>query len=325
MLGIIRELRRWERGGGQSAAPCPSPPQKPQVRRGGFRRLALSRHGPHYAELLPRRRGTGIAGAVHRGEPRHSPQPCTGWNSVQAKPCDWDRFGLPGWPARGTHFAVRPRLRSKHQRGLCPPCCIMTASGDSEAHWNAVRSRGKAEMDRDDAERIVTELFTSCYSATVRYAAHRCGSLDLAEDLVQEAFGALYARLRAGGRIQKPRAWVMKTVHNKICRYWRETHRQPEQAIPRLELEALPLATESFGAYTDSARPYLEGFLARLAPREREVILLRAQGLKYREIASQLGISSNSVGTLLLRGMRKMRAARAESILSSVRKGAPSA
>lgn len=179
-------------------------------------------------------------------------------------------------------------------------------------------------MDREDAERIVTELFTSSYSAMVRYAAYRCGSLDLAEDLVQDSLGALYARLRDGHPVRKPRAWVMGTVHNKICKTWRKAQRQPEQAISRLDLEKLPLPPDMPGGRNDSARPYLEGFLSLLSPREREVILLRAQGLRYREIASRLGISSNSVGTLLLRAMRKMRAAREESILRSVRDPAPS-
>lgn len=186
------------------------------------------------------------------------------------------------------------------------------------------RGFGRAEMDREDAERIVTELFTSSYSATVRYATHRCGSFDLAEDLVQEAFGALYVRLREGDRIREPLAWVMKTVHNKICRTWRKTQKQPEQSMPQAELEALPFPADALGGHQDSSRPHLEGFLSRLSPREREVILLRAQGLRYREIASQLGISRNSVGTLLLRAMRKMRAARAESILTSAGERVPS-
>ncbi|MDE0105018.1 MAG: RNA polymerase sigma factor [Bryobacterales bacterium] len=179
----------------------------------------------------------------------------------------------------------------------------------------------RAEMYRDDAERVINELFTSAYSATVRYAACRCGSLDLAEDLVQEAFGALYARLREGAVIQKPRAWVMKAVQNQICKAWRKAKTRPERAVPRHELEAFALPSDSLGGFVDPDRPHLEGFLPGLSPREREVILLRAQGLKYREIASRLGISSNSVGTLLLRAARKMRAARAETILRSV--GAP--
>ena len=94
--------------------------------------------------------------------------------------------------------------------------------------------------------------------------------------------------------------------------------------MPRLELEEFALSSDSFGGFVDPDRPYLEGFLSRLAPREREVILLRAQGLKYREIAAQLGISSNSVGKLLFRAVRKMRAAREESILRSVREPVPS-
>ena len=179
-------------------------------------------------------------------------------------------------------------------------------------------------MDRDDAERIINELFTSSYAATVRYAAYRCGSLELAEDLVQEAFGALYARLREGIVIKEPRAWVMKTVQNQICKAWKKNQSRLEQAMPRLELEEFALSSDSFGGFVDPDRPYLEGFLSRLAPREREVILLRAQGLKYREIAAQLGISSNSVGRLLFRAVRKMRAAREESILRSAREPVPS-
>ncbi len=258
------------------------------------------------------------------------------WNNVSTKRSCSDM--MPIHAVRllsGTNSACRAghleaqnsrigRDRTRDMNKPRPLFCIMTTNGDVKTIWNAVRNCGKAEMDRDDAERIATELFTSCYSATVRYAAHRCGSLDLAEDIAQEAFGALYARLREGARIREPRAWLMRTVHNQICRYWRKADRQPEQAIPRIELESLPLATDSFGGSTDATHEHLEAFLARLTPREREVILLRQQGLRYREIASQLGISSNSVGTLLLRAMRKMRAARAESILRSVRESAPS-
>ena len=91
-------------------------------------------------------------------------------------------------------------------------------------------------MDRDDAERIINELFTSSYSATVRYAAYRCGSLDLAEDLVQEAFGALYVRLREGIVIKEPRAWVMKD--------------SPESDLQGLEEESTPTGASRATART---------------------------------------------------------------------------
>jgi DNA-directed RNA polymerase specialized sigma24 family protein len=46
--------------------------------------------------------------------------------------------------------------------------------------------------------------------------------------------------------------------------------------------------------------------LSQLSPREQEVMLLRMESLKYREIASELGISINSVATLLARALRKL-------------------
>lgn len=47
--------------------------------------------------------------------------------------------------------------------------------------------------------------------------------------------------------------------------------------------------------------------LSVLTPREEEVLLLRLEALKYREIADQLGISVNSVNTLLARALRKLQ------------------
>ena len=275
--------------------------------------------GPTGGRIPPR----GLPLRAHQAMTLRAPEPRHG--AVARDPLPM-RIQIAGLACSGQILRIRYD-RSPGARTSCPSAFLMYNEHRKRrprSLGTPFRCFGRAEMDRDDAERIVTELFTSSYSSTVRYAAHRCGSLDLAEDLVQEAFGALYARLREGARIQNPRAWVMKTVHNKICKTWSKTQRQPERAMSRLELEALPAPADDFGDISDSARPHLEGFLSRLAPREREVILLRAQGLRYREIANQLGISSNSVGTLLLRAMRKMRAARAESILRSVREPAPS-
>ena len=49
--------------------------------------------------------------------------------------------------------------------------------------------------------------------------------------------------------------------------------------------------------------------LSVLTPREEEVLLLRLDAMKYREIADQLGISMNSVNTLLARALRKLQEA----------------
>jgi len=56
----------------------------------------------------------------------------------------------------------------------------------------------------------------------------------------------------------------------------------------------------------------IRSLLSVLSPREEEVLLLRLEALKYREIAEQLGISMNSVNTLLARALRKLEEATAQ-------------
>ena len=49
--------------------------------------------------------------------------------------------------------------------------------------------------------------------------------------------------------------------------------------------------------------------LGGLSPRELECLRLRQDGLNYKEIAKVLGIDSGTVGALLARGLKKIRAA----------------
>ena len=67
-------------------------------------------------------------------------------------------------------------------------------------------------------------------------------------------------------------------------------------------LRDLKSVEESYG--TD-----VRNLLSVLSPREEEVLLLRLEALKYREIAEQLGIGINSVNTLLARALRKLQEA----------------
>ena len=44
----------------------------------------------------------------------------------------------------------------------------------------------------------------------------------------------------------------------------------------------------------------------KLPPQQRECMLLRSAGLRYREIAELLGINRNSVGSLVQRAMTRL-------------------
>ncbi len=163
----------------------------------------------------------------------------------------------------------------------------------------------------DDRKRAVinasiAELFSEWYGPLLRYAFRASGSVTMAEDVVQEAFVDLYRALLDGKTVDNPRGWTLCAVRRSIVdhRRWQERHGgtllplEAAGCVPAKPAAPLPPGWEE-------AR--LTPLLELLSRREEEVLLLRASGLKYRQIALQLKISMNSVKTLLTRAMRKMR------------------
>jgi RNA polymerase sigma-70 factor (ECF subfamily) len=168
-------------------------------------------------------------------------------------------------------------------------------------------------MDRHDASKVVTDLFDSGYSSLVRYAFHSCGSVALAEEFTQEAFAALYRNLREGEVIQHPSAWLLKTVRNQLGKHWRR-QKQGEQLVPNADFDLLAAAAEPDAAL-ESEPLHLPEYFSLLSRREEEALVLRVEGLRYRQIAEQMGVTTNSVGTLILRAVRKIRTAREKRAL----------
>jgi RNA polymerase sigma-19 factor, ECF subfamily len=155
-------------------------------------------------------------------------------------------------------------------------------------------------VNESDATDLLTALYDRWYMALVRYALRTACNYELAEDLAQDTFMQLYQALRAGKSIEHPKAWticVLRRAMNRQMKY-RNLHEQ----LDELEIAGAPVA-EMFCS-TD-----VRNLLSVLSPREEEVLLLRLEALKYREIAEQLGISINSVNTLLARALRKLQEA----------------
>jgi len=155
-------------------------------------------------------------------------------------------------------------------------------------------------VNESDATDLVAELFDRWYMSLVRYAIRTTSSYELAEDLAQDAFMQLYQALRAGKHIEHPKAWT-------ICVLRRAMNRQLKDRNLHEQLDAMDLPGESAPEMSRLAE--IRSLLSVLSPREEEVLLLRLEALKYREIADQLGISMNSVNTLLARALRKLQLA----------------
>jgi RNA polymerase sigma factor (sigma-70 family) len=156
-------------------------------------------------------------------------------------------------------------------------------------------------MTQEEATELVSSLFDSWYAMLVRYAYHLTNHTALAQDAVQDSFMHLYRALELGREIHNPKAWMLCVVRREIGK------QQRNYGSREVSLDAHNLA----GPWTDQPDRSLEyddvvKILSQLSPREQEVILLRMESLKCREIADELGISINSVTTLLARALRRL-------------------
>lgn len=160
-------------------------------------------------------------------------------------------------------------------------------------------------MDEREARRLVETLFETWYPTLFRYAWRQSRNFAVAEDAVQEAFVELYRQLAQGRRIRHPKAWMLCVTRRQLQR---RRCGAPWEAGP----EPLEAADTARAVWENPERglawqEILELFPG-LTPREEEVLWLRLEAMKYREIGRQLGISANSVATLLARALRKLRA-----------------
>jgi hypothetical protein len=87
-------------------------------------------------------------------------------------------------------------------------------------------------MNQEDATRTVNHLFESWGPFLLRYAVRMTRSFEVADDLVQEVFLALYRDLREGKRIDDPKAWTLGAVPGRSKRSRRNSRNTTYTAWP---------------------------------------------------------------------------------------------
>jgi RNA polymerase sigma factor (sigma-70 family) len=161
-------------------------------------------------------------------------------------------------------------------------------------------------MDRQEALRQFDPFFETWYPHLLRYVCRFAPCRSAAEDVVQDVFLDLYKAWIAGQHIDFPKAWTMRVARRKCA----ELRGRPFN----LELAHEPMEIlENFGqnpstileSNIDMRR--LRGCLTVLTEREEQVLLLRLQAMKFREIAASLGITTSTVNTLLVRALERLQ------------------
>jgi RNA polymerase sigma-70 factor (sigma-E family) len=138
------------------------------------------------------------------------------------------------------------------------------------------------------------ETYRACYRRLTRVAHLILGSNEVAEEIVQDAFVALYPRFAS---VQSPEAYLRRTVVNG-CRAWiRRKQTGYRLARPEVAITArAPELDETWAA------------LDRLTPGQRTAVVLRYYGdLSLAEIAELTGTRVGTVKSQLHRALAQLK------------------
>jgi RNA polymerase sigma-70 factor (ECF subfamily) len=149
----------------------------------------------------------------------------------------------------------------------------------------------------------VVKLFDQLRGGLLRYILHFGLPLADGEEIVQETFLALFRHLRDGKPDDNLRGWVFRVAHNLALKR-RAASRSDEAIDDRLFADAAPNPEDQ--AANRQRRTRLLAVLRALPEQDRRCLYLRAEGLRYREIASTLGMSLGAVSLSLGRSLARL-------------------
>jgi len=147
----------------------------------------------------------------------------------------------------------------------------------------------------------VAELYLQYHASLVRMLHRRTGDRERAEELVQEVFARAVA-----APPRNPRPWLFAVALNLV----REEGRRAVRQGRRLELyrdeqpTSAPMPDEEL--LREEKVSKVREALATLSERDREALLLQAEGFSYDEIAEATGLARGAVGTTLSRARRRL-------------------
>lgn len=191
------------------------------------------------------------------------------------------------------------------------------------AQPHIVADPGTASPDRDERDLIMRiragdesafeTLFTTHYEGMCSLAYMLVHSRDAAEDIVSNVFRSLWKRRFDWSPTGPARTYLLTATRNESINLLRRIRRERElegrltreDVVPALGTPPISPIDRVMERELAAA---IERIVADLPRRARGVFLLRwHEGLKYREIASRLGITVKSTEMHMTRALRTIR------------------
>lgn len=165
-------------------------------------------------------------------------------------------------------------------------------------------------LEDTSLRRLVLEHYDQEHVAIRRYLSFLGVDVETGQEIVQESFLKLHEHLLAGGDRGNLRAWLYRVAHNLARNAQTAFHARKTDLLPDLtaggEAPASSASAEDELLALERIRRVREA-MQQLSAAQRECLVLRADGLKYREIAETLNVSISTVADNIQRGLEKLK------------------
>ncbi len=164
-------------------------------------------------------------------------------------------------------------------------------------------------------ETLFFQHYTRVYAVLFRLVGDR----HTAEDLSLETFLKLWQQ--PPSRSDNLAGWLYRVAtrlgYNALRAAKRRAHYESHAAS---DLRSADSADPADEAERSDDRTRVRAVLSRMPEREAQLLILRHSGLAYKEIAAALGVSPNSVGTLLTRAEKEFERLYLEGVSDASRR-----
>jgi RNA polymerase sigma-70 factor, ECF subfamily len=160
-----------------------------------------------------------------------------------------------------------------------------------------------------EIEHEVMEFFEQFRDPLLRYALSFGIPVHDAEEVIQEVFLSLFRHLQLRRSRKNLRAWLFRVTHNLALKQLYANQRShakttSDRIIAEARLDPCPDPEEQLSSVERRRR--LLAVVHALPELDQGCLRLRAEGLRYREIASVLGMSLGAVSISLARSLARL-------------------
>ena len=184
----------------------------------------------------------------------------------------------------------------------------MTLSSQHSTIEAGMLSAKSHSQDAAELERVVVHLFDRTQARLSSYVIAFGLPVHDAEDIVQETFLSLFDHLERGRPRWNLNGWLFRVAHNLALKRRVANRKFERNLVDHDTLTHHPCGRPNAEQQVlfSQTQKRLRAVFEALSEQDQRCLYLRAEGLKYREIADVLGISLGGVSLSLSRSFARL-------------------